>query len=467
MRDSSAERTAQIWLKGSPFRGLETFRFEHAPIFFGRSETIKIAVEHLIENADIGRPFLLVLGASGAGKSSLVQAGIVPALTVRGVAPGVGGWRRAIVRPAGHPNGPFAALAQSLTGIEAIPELLSGQNIEALATHLETAASHPSFPIIAALTAREEMARQGGDLLSFEQIKLILVVDQLEELFALGNITVDQRKLFVVCLRGLMESGRILIVATMRSDYWHRASETPMLVELSQGLGRIDLLPATQAEITEMIRRPAEAAGISFETDPRTEIKLDAALAQEAAQQPGALPLLSFLLDALHTKDVVEHHDTTLRYASMRSLVGLTGAIAARAEAAFAALPSDAQAEAPKVLRMLVTVSRPGAEPTARPVPIKRFPEHSPERRVIDAFLDPQVRLLVADDDGAGPRVRVAHEALISHWQRAQRQIAQDRDDLRTRTVIEEAEAEWVRADARHKHDHLLRIHILPMPPIS
>jgi hypothetical protein len=107
----ATEQNAPVatWYESSPFRGLESYRIEHAPIFFGRSAMIKAAVEQAAGNAERGRAFLLILGASGAGKSSLAQAGVLPALTGHGIVPGVGLWRRAVMRTAGHPDGPFAA----------------------------------------------------------------------------------------------------------------------------------------------------------------------------------------------------------------------------------------------------------------------------------------------------------------------------------------------------------------------
>jgi hypothetical protein len=451
LRESAPTPSSPMWLKGSPFRGLQTYQFEHAPIFFGRSEATKTAVERLLANAETGRPFLLVLGASGAGKSSLAQAGILPALYVRGVVAGVGAWFRAVMRPGAHPAGLFASLAAALTAEHALPELLAGQSVANLANHLAVAAADPSFMILSALTARENAARDHGDLLKHEKAQLVLLVDQLEELFTMEGVTQDLRNRFVLCLQALMRSGRVFVIATMRSDYWHRAAEIPELVGLSDESGRFDLLPATQPEINEMIRRSAEAAGLTFETDPRSEIRLDASLAAEAASEPGTLPLLSFLLDSMYAADIEQAKGSTLTYATMRALGGLKGAIASRAEAALLALPLNVQNEFPKVLRALVR------GPTRRRAPMACFPEGSPDRTIIEALLSPDARLLIAEGDGEGAQVYLAHEALITHWERAKKQIEDHADDFRTLEKVEEAEAEYRAAPPRHKRSYLLR----------
>jgi hypothetical protein len=233
------------WLKGSPFRGLENYQFQHAPIFFGRSNAIKTAVDQLVQNAEAGNPFLLVLGASGTGKSSLVQAGIVPAIITRSVIPGVGEWRRALLRPGGHPGGPFAALAAALTSDECLPELAAGQDVASLARHLSAAAADPMYPITSALGARVKSGREDGRLASYETVKLVLVLDQFEELLTIGEFTAEQRNNFLRCVQAMLRSGDVFVIATMRSDYWHRAAEVPLLVELASGRGRLDLLRPT------------------------------------------------------------------------------------------------------------------------------------------------------------------------------------------------------------------------------
>lgn len=87
-------------------------------------------------------------------------------------------------------------------------------------------------------------------------------VDQLEELFTDPAITPAERERFVLLLAGLAHSGVVWVVATMRSDFWHRVAEMPLLAELANARGRLDLWPPSAAELTEIIRRPAAAAGI-------------------------------------------------------------------------------------------------------------------------------------------------------------------------------------------------------------
>jgi WD40 repeat protein len=445
------------WHQGSPYRGLDIYRFDDAPIFFGRRTMTKAAVEQLSNNAEAGRAFLLITGASGAGKSSLAQAGVLPALVGRGIVPGVGLWRRAVMRPAGHSAGPYMALAEALVARTALPELrASTPDTDALARHLWASADDPAFTIVTVLSQIEQAARTCGELLTIETVRLVLVVDQLEELFVSVDLTTDDRKRFIRCVDGLSRSGRVLVLATMRSDHWHHAAETPQLVDMTAGYGRLDLVPPVQDEIIEMIRQPAAAAGLAFESDPARNIGLDATLATEAVNEPGALPLLSFLLEELYKKDIKDGA-RTLTYASMQSLGGLKGAIAIRAKSVFDGLPSDAQAALPEMLRALVTVSRLGGAAAARIAPMTRFKPGSPERTLVGALLDPQVRLLVADGDGDGARVRLAHEALMTHWDLAKRLIARERDDLRTRALIDDALAEWRDAPAGVKRKYLLR----------
>jgi energy-coupling factor transporter ATP-binding protein EcfA2 len=227
--------------------------------FFGQDKALGKAMLQLTENAEARSPFLLVLGASGSGKSSLVKAGILPKLFVPRRVPGAAFLRRIVFRPSDVRDGEdlFDALARMLTtqvgDEEGLSELIGpGQSLAGLAAHLRNATAEPAYPIGTALGQLALQARQHGRMLEYESARLVLVVDQLEELFTVDRITSDERWRFVDLLAGLARSGLVWVVATMRIEFWHRAHEAPELVRLSEG---------------QMIRRPAAAAEHAHDED--------------------------------------------------------------------------------------------------------------------------------------------------------------------------------------------------------
>jgi tetratricopeptide (TPR) repeat protein len=447
------EAPTKAWAQ-APFRGLEAYEFEHALIFFGQDEALAKAMLQLTGNAAAGSPFLLVLGASGSGKSSLVKAGVVPKLFVPRRIAGTAFLRRILFRPSDAQEGEdlFDALARRLTTQmseqEGLSELIGhGQSTASLAEHLRNATATPAYPIGTALGQLTLHARQLGRMLEYETAKLVVVVDQLEELFTGDRISSSERTQFIELLAGLVRSGCVWVVATMRIDFWHRATETPELVRLSEGNGRLELLPPGPAQLSQMIRRPAEAAGVSFELHETTNVPLNDAIVEEVAREPGALPLLSYLLNQLYRADVLEADGTTLTYATYEKLGRLEGAIATQAEAVLERCTSDDRKALGSVLFSLVEIG--AAEGNveralARRVPLSTFPVGSPQRRLVEALLDPGARLLVSDTEkGGSPTVRVAHEALISRWAQARDFVQSNAEALKIRHRIEERYLLW------------------------
>jgi DNA-binding SARP family transcriptional activator/ABC-type glycerol-3-phosphate transport system substrate-binding protein len=400
----------------NPYKGLRPFGEADAGDFFGRESLTTELVARLADER-----FLAVLGPSGSGKSSVVRAGLIPAL--RSGTSGSGGWLIATMQPGSHP---FEELEAAL--VRAAPE--------------------------APVSLIEEMRGDDLDLLRAvlrirpdEDHRVLLVIDQFEELFLLvaGE---DRRSRFI---RNLMEAvedphSGLAVVLTMRADFFDRPLQYPALgARLVQG--QVAVLPITASELGEAAVQPAARVGVQIEPD------LTAELVSDVAREPGALPLFQFVLTELFEHRAYD----ILSLAEYRELGGLRGALSRRSEQLFEGLEAEQREVARHVLLRLVSTGG-GRGDTRRRIRRVELDGLDLDRTALDEVLRRfgLARLLTFDRDAVTgePTVEFAHEALLQEWPRLRGWIDEVRRDLDLHRSLTSAAAEWIAA-ARHP-DYLL-----------
>ena len=468
---------APTWLHGSPYRGLKVFEFEHAPLFFGRTREADAIIGQLRDRAnEDGCPFVLIFGSSGSGKSSLLRAGVIPLLVAGGV-DGIGLWRRAVLRPSQSGGDLFDGLAAALIQQEAMPELSAGgRNVRELARLLRQNASSvgamiaTALPLIAdrkyeaereKLRAQAEACEREGRAADAESIRqllavlrspaprLILGLDQLEELFTHEErFPPKEREAFLRTVSSLVISKFVWVIATLRSDFFARCESLDELMKLKAGRGQFHLIPPDSTQLRQMIRLPAQAAGVRFEDDPLRG-RLDDVLHDAAMSEPGSLPLLSFALDQLFQ---IGAADRLLTHAEYEQLGGGGGGgvrsvLVQMADETYRRLSPAARSRFLGVFKRLVSIAANASadEPfSRRSAPIASAASDAGEREVVERFLE--ARLLVADSDAGGEEiVTVAHEALLNRWPRLREMLERERGYLRMRSRLAASAAEWDR----------------------
>jgi WD40 repeat protein len=294
------------------------------------------------------------------------------------------------------------------------------------------------------------MARQQRERLELPKARLALVVDQLEELFTTG-FSPDVRQKYIGAIAELVRSGRVFILATLRSDFYASYQQFPELIDLTKPGGKIDLWAPTAYEIGNMIRLPAEAAGLRFDQEQSTGQRLDQALRDAASATPESLPLLEHVLSLLYEKQSARGDDL-LRWSDYRELGELKGALAKHAEEVFSTLQPHEQKAFPLVMRYLVTLGQGEEEvPNRRTVPYNDFAasegaaddQKAGAKGFVDLFI--KERLLVADSDAREEvTVSVAHEALLREWQRVKEWLKENREFLRMRDRLDSSLKLWL-----------------------
>lgn len=447
-------------LEGSPFKGLGTFDYEDAPLFFGRNRPIAEALNQLKANHAAGHAFLLIYGGSGYGKSSLMRAGLAPRLTADGYLPEVGAWCGTTVLPVEGDAPPLETLARAMVG--ALPELAKIRDTSRAV--IAPAAPKGKKGRKSKSTARPEpvwdsarLARTLGNpeelvfgiaaivaaldrLSAAKPANFLLLVDQLEEIFTARGVTAEMRDAFFHVLAALAMSRRIWVVATMRSEFFPRVPEHRDLFQLVRHGGGYILSPPELPELHQIIRYPALAAGLQFERQRESGRDLSEQIYQDAANAHDALPLLEFTLEELYQRRA----ENVLTWAAYEELGGLAGAIARRAQETYDALPSETRRDAARqIFGELVTLDAANEGPATRRRAKRAELEaaHPGATAFLTAFID--AKLLVTGSEDNAATVTLAHEALITHWPVLKQWIEDHRDLLLARRRLEDATRLW------------------------
>jgi WD40 repeat protein/serine/threonine protein kinase len=444
----------------NPYKGLRAFQSADVQDFFGRDELSQKLVKRMGEDAHAVTAsqndkheshytrFLAVVGPSGSGKSSLVKAGLIPALW-RGDLPGSERWFIVEMLPGAHP----------LDKLEVALMRVAAQQANALHEQL----------------ARNErgLLRASELILPDDDSQLVIVIDQFEEVFTLvEDEAARQHFLNLLCTAVKEPRSRVRVVITLRADFYDRPLNYPDFGELVRA--RMEtVMPLSAKGLERAIAGPAERVGVKFEPG------LVASMVAETNYQAGALPLLQYALTELFER----REGRLLTHAAYQEIGGAVGALAKRAEELYADLSPEGQAVARQMFLRLVTLGE-GVEDTRRRATRAELlaitvsshegaelglradsPRHEGEGtgvradsdlmdEIIDTYAD--YRLLTLDNEPGtrAPTIELAHEAILREWERLRNWLNASRDEIRLQRQLAYAADEW--HDAKQDTSFLL-----------
>ena len=428
----------------SPYRGLKAFEEQDAALFFGREAATAALLERMSRlTKDTG--LLVVSGVSGAGKSSLLQAGVLPHIQRAGLAgaPGAASWPCLVLTPTRAPLNELALRVGLLA------------RADAAEVRRELEADPGGF----GLTARQAALAQrngpegmpegsaGQDQSAPPERRLLLVVDQFEQLFTLCADE-GQRRAFITALHAAAAPGRGtdqapagLVVLGVRADFEARCADYPQLADAVQD--RYLVTAMTERQLRMAITEPARKAGSGVDDNLVEVLLSEARTGQPGALGAGALPLLSHALDQAWRSRI----GNAVTLADYERTGGIEDAVASSAQRAYDGLTPAQQALARQVFTRLTATSSDGVDTANRVTRTeltdgKSAAEIRDVAHVLEAFAAQRLLTLAAGT------VEISHEILLTAWPLLQDTwLAETHTDRITRTRLHNTATEWAHHD--------------------
>jgi energy-coupling factor transporter ATP-binding protein EcfA2 len=400
----------------NPYPGLAPFDESDAPFFFGREASVQRLLSRIRDMSEPGQPrFLCVTGASGSGKSSLVRAGLVPALR-QGTLDGSADWHYTDFSPQTDPLMQLSYALARLTGLNSTGE----QFLKKYSTD-PNALSEVVAPVMATHSQRA-----------------VIFIDQFEELFTHTKDSAARVAFVTQLTRAAQQiNGRIIVVLSVRSDFLSSCFDFPELSALLRdSLEQVTRM--SPSELTRAIVHPALEVGLRI--DPNLVVQI----ISEMSGEPNALPQMQHTLHEL-TRRVGETAELTL--SDYLNLGGIYHAIQIQADSVIARLSPDQQALARDIFTQLISIGR-GTVDTRRTVLMEQLglagQPAEPIESLVQTLTDARLLTTSAAMGGEDRTVTIAHESLLVGWPWLAQLITEYREVISLQNEIVDDAAKWM-----------------------
>jgi hypothetical protein len=441
LKGVSSDAVAEPWRTINPYRGLEALREEDAEFIFGRDNKTAEILQTIATRK--GRLSVLV-GNSGVGKSSIVQAGVIGSLKrQRWPGDGAGAWPRELsdsrawsyltMRPGERP---LQALASAFTSLwfEDPTDPTRFQRTDEWEARLQDKGRLSEL-----LDATAARFRQLG---IEPPPRVFLYVDQGEELYS--RALKEGARRFSKVLSDVLTDERLVAMMSQRADHYGNLQANEFLFPVAE---RIDVPPLMAHDLDLVLREPARRLGVVFESDALVEH-----IVNSVRDQSGALPLLADVMTEIWQR-MQERGDRVLRVTDQQDLIQIGNALARRADSFLRQYASEQD-----TVRDLFTLKLVSLHGEGEPLRRRALRSECSDRewRLVEALAEPSWRILVTSESDGIATAEVAHEVILTKWETLRRWLIEERDFLIWKGNVERSVKEWRAAPFYLKRDALL-----------